>query len=91
MCIFRQGVLYVFCSFIGSLAYSSKIILMLECLGLKECEGKPKVNYVTVFERPGLREFLKQLSEFSELVLFTAGLEGIKITLPCFLDSLLPF
>lgn len=64
---------------------------MLECLGLKECEGKPKVNYVTVFERPGLREFLKQLSEFSELVLFTAGLEGIKITLPCFLDSLLPF
>lgn len=71
--------------------YSSKIILMLECLGLKECEGKPKVNYVTVFERPGLREFLKQLSEFSELVLFTAGLEGIKITLPCFLDPLLPF
>ncbi|RVW42277.1 CTD small phosphatase-like protein 2 [Vitis vinifera] len=49
----------------------------LECVSSdKECEGKPKVNYVTVFERPGLREFLKQLSEFSELVLFTAGLEG---------------
>ncbi|XP_059666764.1 uncharacterized protein LOC132312413 [Cornus florida] len=49
----------------------------LECVSLdKECEGKPKVNYVTVFERPGLQEFLKQLSEFAELVLFTAGLEG---------------
>ncbi|XP_059627971.1 uncharacterized protein LOC132270784 [Cornus florida] len=49
----------------------------LECISSdKECEGKPKVNYVTVFERPGLEEFLKQLSEFAELVLFTAGLEG---------------
>ncbi|KAA8534070.1 hypothetical protein F0562_031737 [Nyssa sinensis] len=49
----------------------------LECLSSdKECEGKPKVNYVTVFERPGLQEFLNQLSEFADLVLFTAGLEG---------------
>ncbi|KAL6977474.1 protein-serine,threonine phosphatase [Sarracenia purpurea var. burkii] len=49
----------------------------LECISSdKECEGKPKINYVTVFERPGLREFLKQLSEFADLVLFTAGLEG---------------
>ncbi|KAJ6718052.1 CTD NUCLEAR ENVELOPE PHOSPHATASE 1-like protein ISOFORM X1 [Salix purpurea] len=49
----------------------------LECISSdKECEGKPKINYVTVFERPGLDEFLKQLSEFAELVLFTAGLEG---------------
>ncbi|XVE52492.1 hypothetical protein DITRI_Ditri02bG0126400 [Diplodiscus trichospermus] len=49
----------------------------LECVSSdKECEGKPKVNYVTVFERPGLQEFLNQLSEFAELVLFTAGLEG---------------
>ncbi|XAR65945.1 Phosphoprotein phosphatase [Bertholletia excelsa] len=49
----------------------------LECISSdKECEGKPKVNYVTVFERPGLHEFLKQLSEFADLVLFTAGLEG---------------
>ncbi|KAK4766256.1 hypothetical protein SAY87_007898 [Trapa incisa] len=49
----------------------------LECVSSdKECEGKPKINYVTVFERPGLREFLKQLSEFADLVLFTAGLEG---------------
>uniref|UniRef100_A0A5B7B170 FCP1 homology domain-containing protein n=1 Tax=Davidia involucrata TaxID=16924 RepID=A0A5B7B170_DAVIN len=49
----------------------------LECISSdKECEGKPKVNYVTVFERPGLQEFLKQLSDFADLVLFTAGLEG---------------
>ncbi|KAK1409359.1 hypothetical protein QVD17_35885 [Tagetes erecta] len=49
----------------------------LECISSdKECEGKPKVNYVTVFERPGLHEFLNQLSKFADLVLFTAGLEG---------------
>lgn len=49
----------------------------LECISSeKENEGKPKINYVTVFERPGLHEFLKQLSEFADLVLFTAGLEG---------------
>ncbi|KAJ7963978.1 CTD small phosphatase-like protein [Quillaja saponaria] len=49
----------------------------LECLSSdKEGDGTPKVNYVTVFERPGLEEFLKQLSEFADLVLFTAGLEG---------------
>ncbi|XP_065872273.1 uncharacterized protein [Euphorbia lathyris] len=49
----------------------------LECVSSdKECEGRPKINYVTVFERPGLAEFLKQLSEFADLVLFTAGLEG---------------
>ncbi|KAF5750827.1 CTD nuclear envelope phosphatase 1 [Tripterygium wilfordii] len=49
----------------------------LECLSSdKECEGKPKINHVTVFERPGLREFLKQIGEFADLVLFTAGLEG---------------
>ncbi|XP_044508777.1 CTD nuclear envelope phosphatase 1 homolog [Mangifera indica] len=49
----------------------------LECYSSdKENEGKPKVNYVTVFERPGLHEFLKQVSEFADLILFTAGLEG---------------
>ncbi|KAI3731145.1 hypothetical protein L1987_62328 [Smallanthus sonchifolius] len=49
----------------------------LECISTdKECEGKPKVNYVTVFERPGLHEFLTKLGEFADLVLFTAGLEG---------------
>ncbi|KAJ8769449.1 hypothetical protein K2173_002939 [Erythroxylum novogranatense] len=49
----------------------------LECVASdKESEGKPKINYVTVFERPGLDEFLKQISEFADLVLFTAGLEG---------------
>uniref|UniRef100_A0A7C8Z8H9 Protein-serine/threonine phosphatase n=1 Tax=Opuntia streptacantha TaxID=393608 RepID=A0A7C8Z8H9_OPUST len=49
----------------------------LECVSSeKECEGKPKISYVTVFERPGLHEFLKQLSKFADLILFTAGLEG---------------
>ncbi|XP_016649841.1 PREDICTED: LOW QUALITY PROTEIN: carboxy-terminal domain RNA polymerase II polypeptide A small phosphatase 1-like [Prunus mume] len=49
----------------------------LECVSSdKECDGKPKVNYVTVFERPGLQDFLRQVSQFAELVLFTAGLEG---------------
>ncbi|XP_061351712.1 uncharacterized protein LOC133296682 [Gastrolobium bilobum] len=49
----------------------------LECVSSdKEGEGKPKINYVTVFERPGLKEFLRQLSDFADLVLFTAGLEG---------------
>lgn len=32
-----------------------------------------------MFERPGLHEFLEQLSEFADLVLFTAGLEGLLI------------
>nr|XP_010922553.1 CTD small phosphatase-like protein 2 [Elaeis guineensis] len=49
----------------------------LECISIdKEVEGKQKVNHVTVFERPGLQEFLCQISEFADLVLFTAGLEG---------------
>lgn len=49
----------------------------LECISSdKECEGKTKINYVTVFERPGLQEFLQQINEFADLVLFTAGLEG---------------
>ncbi|KAK9153499.1 hypothetical protein Sjap_000979 [Stephania japonica] len=49
----------------------------LECVSSdKEIDGQPKVNHVTVFERPRLKEFLKQSSEFADLVLFTAGLEG---------------
>ncbi|KAL0652695.1 hypothetical protein Bca4012_095386 [Brassica carinata] len=50
----------------------------LECLSSdkKESDGKYKINYVTVFERPGLHEFLEKLSQFADLVLFTAGLEG---------------
>ncbi|PWA97965.1 FCP1-like domain, HAD-like domain protein [Artemisia annua] len=50
----------------------------LECISSekKDFDGKPKINYVTVFERPGLDEFLTQLSAFADLVLFTAGLEG---------------
>ncbi|KAH7667603.1 carboxy-terminal domain RNA polymerase II polypeptide A small phosphatase protein [Dioscorea alata] len=49
----------------------------MECVsGEKDVEGKQKVNHVIVFERPGLQEFLQQISEFADLVLFTAGLEG---------------
>ncbi|KGN58757.1 CTD nuclear envelope phosphatase 1 homolog [Cucumis sativus] len=49
----------------------------LECVSSdKEIEGKPKISYVTVFERPGLHEFLSQAAEFADLILFTAGLEG---------------
>jgi RNA polymerase II subunit A small phosphatase-like protein len=51
-------------------------ILTWACWIFKEGEGKPKINYVTVFERPGLKEFLSKLSKFADLVLFTAGLEG---------------
>ncbi|XP_048320160.1 uncharacterized protein LOC107405424 isoform X4 [Ziziphus jujuba] len=60
----------------------------LECLSSdKEYEGKPKINYVTVFERPGLQEFLKQISEFADLILFTAGLEGYARPLVDRIDS----
>ncbi|KAJ6804728.1 CTD nuclear envelope phosphatase 1-like protein [Iris pallida] len=49
----------------------------LECISIdKEVEGRQKVNHVTVFERPDLHEFLQKTSEFADLVLFTAGLEG---------------
>ncbi|XP_011623015.1 carboxy-terminal domain RNA polymerase II polypeptide A small phosphatase 1 isoform X1 [Amborella trichopoda] len=49
----------------------------LECVSTDtEGDGKQKVNHVTVFERPGLHEFLAKLSEFAELILFTAGLEA---------------
>ncbi|URE33020.1 NLI interacting factor-like phosphatase [Musa troglodytarum] len=49
----------------------------LECVSSEnDADERQKVNHVTVFERPGLREFLKQSSEFADLVLFTAGLEG---------------
>ncbi|CAI0425371.1 unnamed protein product [Linum tenue] len=48
----------------------------IECISDKEIEGRKKINYVTVFERPGLQEFLTRVGEFAHLVLFTAGLEG---------------
>ncbi|XAR68814.1 Phosphoprotein phosphatase [Bertholletia excelsa] len=50
----------------------------LKCVSsekLNDCEVQPKVSYVTVFERPGLQKFLKQIGEFADIVLFTAGLE----------------
>lgn len=78
MHIFRQGALHRN-HFVSSWLYSSNSyenILTSIYWDLKECEGKPKVNYVTVFERPGLEEFLKEVGEFANLVLFTAGLEG---------------
>uniref|UniRef100_A0A0E0L3L2 Mitochondrial import inner membrane translocase subunit TIM50 n=1 Tax=Oryza punctata TaxID=4537 RepID=A0A0E0L3L2_ORYPU len=43
---------------------------------LTDAEGRHRVNRVTVFERPGLHEFLQRTSEFADLILFTAGLEG---------------
>ncbi|XP_035817645.1 uncharacterized protein [Zea mays] len=49
----------------------------MECvLSEKDTEGRQRINRVTVFERPGLHEFLQRTSEFADLVLFTAGLEG---------------
>ncbi|KAL6133063.1 hypothetical protein ACLB2K_065300 [Fragaria x ananassa] len=48
----------------------------IECVSSDKSDGKPKISYVTVFERPGLHEFLKRIGEFADLVLFTAGLEG---------------
>ncbi|KAJ6871376.1 hypothetical protein NC652_036903 [Populus alba x Populus x berolinensis] len=49
----------------------------MECFSSeKDVEGKPEINHVTVFERPGLKEFLKQIGEFADLILFTAGIEG---------------
>lgn len=49
----------------------------MECISSeKDAEGRQRMNHVTVFERPGLHEFLQQTSEFADLILFTAGLEG---------------
>ncbi|CAN1276763.1 Carboxy-terminal domain RNA polymerase II polypeptide A small phosphatase 1 [Linum perenne] len=59
----------------------------IECVSEKEIEGKKKINHVTVFERPGLEEFLTQLAEFANLVLFTAGLEGYARPLVDKIDS----
>ncbi|CAI5534715.1 unnamed protein product [Closterium sp. Naga37s-1] len=42
----------------------------------QDASGEPERARVTVFERPGLREFLRRASRLGELVLFTAGLEG---------------
>uniref|UniRef100_A0ACD5TFX7 Uncharacterized protein n=1 Tax=Avena sativa TaxID=4498 RepID=A0ACD5TFX7_AVESA len=49
----------------------------MECISSdKDAQGRQRVNHVTVFERPGLHEFLQRTSEFADLILFTAGLEG---------------
>ncbi|KAM0867171.1 hypothetical protein ACQ4PT_042169 [Festuca glaucescens] len=49
----------------------------MECVSSeKDAQGRQRMNHVTVFERPGLHEFLQQTSEFADLILFTAGLEG---------------
>jgi RNA polymerase II subunit A small phosphatase-like protein len=50
---------------------------------LQDAEGRQRVNRVTVFERPGLHEFLQRTSEFADLVLFTAGLEGLIFATIC--------
>ncbi|KAF6153648.1 hypothetical protein GIB67_027515 [Kingdonia uniflora] len=60
----------------------------LECVSSdKEVDGKPKLNHVTVFERPGLHEFLREIHEFADLVLFTAGLEGYAKPLVDIIDT----
>ena len=51
--------------------------------GLQDAEGRQRVNRVTVFERPGLHEFLQRTSEFADLVLFTAALEGLIFSTIC--------
>ena len=43
---------------------------------VQDCDGAVRTAHVTVFLRPGLSEFLDRVSQFSELVLFTAGQEG---------------
>ncbi|KAG8054868.1 hypothetical protein GUJ93_ZPchr0001g30702 [Zizania palustris] len=54
----------------------------MECISTeKDIDGKQKVNHVTVFERPGLHEFLQKTCEFADLILFTAGLEGMSLLL----------
>ncbi|GBG69756.1 hypothetical protein CBR_g4587 [Chara braunii] len=48
----------------------------LQCTASEKENGEQGVTCVTVYERPGLLEFLRRASRFAELVLFTAGLEG---------------
>lgn len=57
---------------------------LLSCIFYFEfkCKRKPKINYVIIFMHLGLDEFLKQIREFAELVLFTVGLEGLINTSP---------
>jgi len=56
----------------------------MECTSpVKDAEGRQRVNRVTVFERPGLHEFLQRTSEFADLVLFTAALEGLIFSTIC--------
>lgn len=92
-CVCANKVCYLItCIWFLSL-YFDKILNLhtFECCVFKEADGKPKINYVTVFERPGLKEFLKQLSEFADLVLFTAGLEGLiqnTMLYLCFMETL---
>ncbi|WVZ98893.1 hypothetical protein U9M48_044263 [Paspalum notatum var. saurae] len=53
-----------------------KLLTQIMFGGSQDAEGRQRVNRVTVFERPGLHEFLEQTNEFADLVLFTAGLEA---------------
>lgn len=49
----------------------------LDCVSPElDADGKQRTSNVTVFQRPGLAEFLARASAVGELILFTAGLEG---------------
>jgi hypothetical protein len=65
--------------FLIDILLKSRKLLIRVCifLDIKDAEGSQRVNRVTVFERPGLHEFLQRTSEFADLILFTAGLEGL--------------
>jgi hypothetical protein len=82
MCTPYQGLL-LDCLYLILFLLIKYYILTWECCIFKEADGKPIINHVTVFERPGLKEFLRQLSEFADLVLFTAGLEGWILYFSC--------
>ncbi|KAK6929478.1 FCP1 homology domain [Dillenia turbinata] len=49
----------------------------LECVSFEKVNVKENLKSVMIFERPGLQEFLKQISKFADLVLFAARLEVI--------------
>jgi len=74
------SLLFIYCFFSIILRRDLQEVMLH---GLQDAEGRQRVNRVTVFERPGLHEFLQRTSEFADLVLFTAGLEGLIFSTIC--------